>query len=168
MRKAMIGALLILSGFSGKAFSNQDDNKGQIWPDYSKWQVVQDAPFHAVVEKKNLPKYLSGLEINIGTLRARLDNIKAPTLVVVEVSILGNGVVIRSLVEITPVGDSPLDLQLLVNGKWMSGKPNSLKVYLSDPKKFLCKGELGEVVLTLDSPDGGPPLKLVLKALPIP
>lgn len=163
MRKAMAGALLILLGFSGKAFSNSANGGAVVWPDYSKWQVVQDGPFQPLVENKDLPKHLSGLQIDIGTLKARVDNEKTPTLGVAEVSVLGNGVVVRSLVKITPFGLVPEDAQLLVNGKWVSGKLNSLRVYLSDLKKFLCKGELGEVVLALDSLDGGPSLKLNLK-----
>ena len=163
MQKVMVGALLILLGFSGKAFSNSADGEAVVWPDYSKWQVVQEGLFQALVENKDLPKRASGLQVDLGTIKVRVDNREAPTLVVVEVSVLGNGVVVRSLVALTSVGALPMDLQLSVNGKWMSGKLNSLKVYLSDPKKFLCKGELGEIVLTMDSPDGGPPLKLVLK-----
>lgn len=166
MHKATVGALLIMLGFSGKAFGNQASTETVVWPDYSAWTVVQAAPLqmYAETENQNYSNHLTGLRVEIGTVKLYVDNPENPLLGVAEVSVLGNDAVLRSLSVITPAGTLGKDLQLLVNGKWVSGKPSSLTVYLDNPKKWLCaKEELAEVVLTIDSLDGGSPVKLTVK-----
>ncbi len=163
MRKAMAGALLAILVFSGKAFSEQYDSKPVVWPDYSTWTVVQIEPFEPSVgiENQNYSAHLAALKLELGNVKVYVDNPDRPLLGVAEISVLGNGVVLRNLIVVTPVGVLAKDLQLLINGKWESGTPNSLSVYLVNPKKWLfTKGELGEVVLMLK---GNPPVKLVLK-----
>ena len=162
MQKVMAGILLILLGFSGKAFGDQVSTAAVVWPDYSTWTVVQTNLFQPFIEteNQNYPNHLVGLKLEIGTAKLYLDNPDSSLLGVWEVSVLGNGVVLRSLMVATPVGVLNKDLQLLVNGKWVSGVPGSLHVYLVDPKKWLCKGELGEVFLMLK---GKPMVKLFLQ-----
>lgn len=140
------------------------------WPDYSAWTVVvQDYPF--VVSPRDPNKesgndYMNVL-VQIGVISMRVDNTElALKMVVVEFDVLGNGPVIRNLArEMTTKREiKVLDTQILINGKWVSVKEGSLRVYADNPEALLEKGELASLLLVVKSlnPEE-PPIELRLE-----
>lgn len=155
MLKLMAGALLILSGFSGFAFGKDVikqvspiaaapsvavSSNSVVWPDYSKWPVLQKAPYHIVVANDGayFPPNVINFEVEVGEITVYVDDFKKPFLAVAEVDILKNGPVLRNALILTPAGAISKDIQMLVNGKWVSVKNGSLQVQLDSARRLFC------------------------------
>lgn len=145
---------------STRLTTSKDNQPASRWPNHSNWPIIEKMPISAVISNTDLNNdYIDKLYVLVGTRTIRLDNTEKPTASVIEFDILGNGLAVRKLFTATSEGAPMLiDAQILIDGKWISFKNETLKVYLVDPEKFLKEGELEELVLIAEPLDPAYPL----------
>jgi len=126
-----------------KAFYSSAKTSG--WPDFSQWPIDSE-------------KYFSPYVTSI----RRADNLdpRFLTTFVMETNYFNQGIVLRSLWLVKSAGIGPMAdmLKLLVNGKWVDVKPETLqRIWSSD--------EAGnpEILITAERLDNGAPVELLVK-----
>jgi hypothetical protein len=153
---------LAVAIFGNVCFAVAADKNNQLasrWPDYSEWPIIDKAPISAFINNTDLNNdYIDKLYVLIGTRTIRLDNAEKPIASIIEFDILGNGPTIRKLFTATAGSAMLVDSQILMDGKWISYKDKTLKVYLVNPEKFLKEGELEELILIAEPLEPAYPL----------
>ena len=177
MKKAVIGALLVLLGFSKNIFSEPVHNELPVsmvgvsetvnWPNYEKDFALDqegEKPYSDFVSNTLSRKHISELPaVLLGKSALYLDNLKNPTQGVVEFSLLGNKKVMRIWVVATPMGVAVKQVQLKIVDKWVSGKLGARpRISLLDPEKLLKDDVINGILISLESDDNGLPLELLL------
>ncbi|MBI4991804.1 MAG: hypothetical protein HZB99_01130 [Candidatus Harrisonbacteria bacterium] len=162
--KRVIVVLCLLFGLAELSFADTSSST-LVWPDYKKnFIVASQEPFSAVPSNdvqdwKN--KYITSVSVVLGSATAYLNDPFAPTMAVLEQSVLGHEAVIRVWLTQSRSGWVIVDLQLSIDGRWMSSRKGSLvRVYLLEPERLLKEGKITSVLLVLDPVGNGPPLKM--------
>lgn len=165
MKKSLLLAALLMPICSALCASPAEaaaasTSTAVLWPNYQvkPWVLNKQVPMGTLVlyAPKNNDYTLSPgkFEVRIGTVSWYFDNedLDKADLAVAEVSILGNGPVLRRLMtrEIPDV-----DTQVMVKGKWVSVPPQSNLIFrVADEESVITKNQMSGVTLTVLSPGG--------------
>lgn len=172
--KSAVLAILLLPGFTGSSIAAEADSAVAVssntvsWPDYKRdfvmagQEVFSAVPQNDIREWKN--KYIASVSVVLGSATVYLNNPVAPTMAVLEQSVLGKEAVIRVWLTQSMSRWVIVDLQLSIDGRWVSGRRGALvRVYLLEPERLLSEGKVTSVLLVLDPVDNGPPLEVRIK-----
>ncbi len=177
MKKAAIGFLLVLLGFSKNVFSQQVTNEVPVvvplvsetvnWPNYEKDFVASpegEEPYTDFVFNKLNRKNISELPpVLLGKRLLYLNDLKNPAEGVVEFSLLGHKKVMRVWLVTTPRGVVMKQVQLRINDEWVGGRLGARPVIsLLDPEKLLKDDVVTGILISLPSVDNDTPLQLLL------
>jgi len=147
-----------------------------VWPDdYQKWEMKSTGKYFDVnfFNKEIIENnYVMAFTVRIGTITAYEEKYDSShsngyfTRAVLEYDILGNGVKMRVFLMLTRNSDELQFqyIQLLKDGKWISGRKGGLVTVLSynSPEEVL-RGALAGVLLTLELDGNRPSLELYLE-----